>query len=250
MPDVLTNALATPGLIWIALAALVAGTVRGFAGFGTAMIYLPVAGQFLDPVSALTTLVVMDCLGPLPAIPRAARDADWSDLRRLTLAMILCLPLGVWLLLSVPAEVFRYSVSAVALVMLAILILGIRYTGRLSPPAVYGVGGAGGVLGGAVGIPGPPVILFYMASPHPPSVIRATNMLYLFFFDLAFVALLGIQGLLTLEPIIIGLVLCVPIVVGTLIGSALFRPGQERTYRAVAYVIIFISAVKGLPIWS
>ena len=49
-----------------------AGLVRGFSGFGTAMIYLPVASQFLTPFEALITLMVMDFFGPLPLVLGAA----------------------------------------------------------------------------------------------------------------------------------------------------------------------------------
>ncbi|HAV07572.1 MAG TPA: sulfite exporter TauE/SafE family protein, partial [Rhodobacteraceae bacterium] len=60
MSDLLTEALTYPGLGWIALGALIAGAVRGFSGFGTALVFLPVAGQFLSPIWALTVLTVMD----------------------------------------------------------------------------------------------------------------------------------------------------------------------------------------------
>ena len=51
-------------LAFLAFGALVAGVVRGFAGFGTAMIYLPVAAQVLSPFAALTTPVVKDLIAP------------------------------------------------------------------------------------------------------------------------------------------------------------------------------------------
>ena len=38
---------ATDGFYWILTAAFVAGVVRGFSGFGSAMVFLHVAGQFL-----------------------------------------------------------------------------------------------------------------------------------------------------------------------------------------------------------
>ena len=60
MPDLLTQALAFKGLAWVALAALVAGVVRGFSGFGTALIYLPVAAQVMPPVWAILSLAAMD----------------------------------------------------------------------------------------------------------------------------------------------------------------------------------------------
>ncbi|MEP5153491.1 sulfite exporter TauE/SafE family protein [Planktotalea sp.] len=250
MLNTLTSALATDGLMWIAFGTFLAGVVRGFSGFGTAMIYLPIAGQFLSPIEALITLTILDSTGPIPALPRSAREADWPDLRRLSLAMIICLPFGLLILLSVPEEVFRYAVSLISLGLLCALIFGLRYQGRLSRNKVLGVGAFSGILGGSAGLPGPAVILFYMASTHPPHVIRATIMLFLFSFDVALMVILSVQGLLTLQAVAIGVVLIVPMICGVVIGTWLFRPSYEKVYRTAAYVIIGVSAVRGLPIWG
>ena len=40
------SSFGSDGFYWIFTAALVAGVVRGFSGFGSAMVFLPVAGQF------------------------------------------------------------------------------------------------------------------------------------------------------------------------------------------------------------
>ena len=71
MSEVIAQALAVPGIAWVFGAAFVAGLVRGFAGFGTAMIFLPIATQMLEPVWAVIVLILMDVIGPLPALPRA-----------------------------------------------------------------------------------------------------------------------------------------------------------------------------------
>ncbi|MDU8911106.1 sulfite exporter TauE/SafE family protein [Aestuariicoccus sp. MJ-SS9] len=250
MPDPLAQLAALPGLGWIAAAGFVAGLVRGFAGFGTAMIFLPVAGQFLPPIGALTTLIVMDAFGPLPNLRRAWRDGQPADVFRLIAGTLVMLPIGLALLLAVAPEVFRYAVSIVALVLLACLIAGLRYRGKLRPPMVYGIGGLAGFLGGVAGVPGPPVILFYMASPLPASAIRANTMWYLFLFDLVFLGVMYVADQLLLEFILVGLAVAIPVVIGNVAGAAMFRPGWERQYRALAYAIIAVSALSGLPLWD
>ncbi|HCQ64737.1 MAG TPA: hypothetical protein DIU07_05985, partial [Rhodobacteraceae bacterium] len=57
MPEIVQGVLATPGLFWIALTFLAAGLVRGFTGFGTALIVMPVAAVFL-PVPLAIALVM------------------------------------------------------------------------------------------------------------------------------------------------------------------------------------------------
>ncbi|MEQ9694084.1 sulfite exporter TauE/SafE family protein [Shimia sp. SDUM112013] len=248
MPDLLSEALAFEGLIWIGLAAFVAGMVRGFAGFGTALVYLPVAAQFMPPVWAILTVAAMDIFGPLPNLPGTVRIAHKRDLMRLFIGTVIALPIGLLVIVSVNPDIIRYVISGIALGMLVVLIAGLRYRGTVTAPMVYGIGGGAGFLGGVAGLPGPPVILFYMASPHGPAVIRANTNVYLFGYDLLLIAVLAITAQLAALPFVLGLLLAVPAVLGNWLGGVIFDPARERLYRAVAYIIIAASAISGLPI--
>lgn len=250
MPDALATALALPGLWMLIGAVFVAGLVRGFSGFGTALIYLPVAAQVLSPVWAIATLVIFDILGPASIAPRAIRDAHLPDLGRLFASTLIGLPLGLAVLFAVSPEVFRYAVSVIALAMLVCLVLGLRYRGRLTPGLIYGTGGLAGFFGGAAGVPGPPVILVYLASPHPAQVVRANTLLYLLGYDTMLLTIFLLTGRLEAVPVWVGVLLTIPNALGNFCGAALFRPGYERIYRGVAYAIIAAAALSGLPIWD
>ncbi len=232
------------------MTAAVAGAVRGFSGFGTAMVYLPVAGQFLSPFEALTTLMIMDLVGPLPNIPKAIRTSHRGDVLRLSLGALVAVPFGVLVLGLIAPEVFRYGVSLISLILLILLIAGIRYHGGLRARMVYGTGALGGTLAGSVGLPGPPVIMLYMASAHPAAVIRANIMVYLLLVDLIMIMVLYLNGYLVATAVFLGAVLALPYLVGNVLGGYLFAPGYERLYRAVAYIIIAISALNGLPLFD
>ncbi len=246
MPDTLLQALALPGLGTLLGAAFVAGLVRGFAGFGTALIFLPIASQIIDPVVAVAVLIAMDIIGPAPAIPAALRDGHPRDLMRLIGGLVLALPLGFMVLFSVDPSVFKLAVSLISLAMVAALVLGLRYHGALSPRLIWATGGLAGVLGGAAGIPGPPVILLYMASTHPARVIRANSTAFLFAYDLLLlVSFLALGRLLGL-PLALGLLATLPNLAGNLIGNRLFRPELSGFYRRAAYLIITGSALSGL----
>lgn len=239
-----------PDMALLSLAALAAGLVRGFVGFGTALIYLPFAGMVLEPIHALTTVVIFDLIGPLPVLRQSVADVHRKDLSRLMIGTLVALPVGLATLLVLPAEMFRFAVSTISIVMLAGLISGWRYHGTLGPAQVVGTGAAAGFLGGVAGIPGPPVIFVYMASPHPARVIRANTTYYLYGYDLLLLLLLLVQSLLSWPHVLIGLLLILPYLVGILSGAALFRPERERIFRWVAYGVIAGSALIGLPVWD
>lgn len=250
MPDIVAGVLATPGLIWLVAGVFVAGLVRGFAGFGTAMIFLPVAAQWLSPFQALTVMIFMDLIGPLPNLPRAIRDGLPGDIGRLTIGMALAVPFGVMVLSAVRPEVFRYGVSTTALLLLVVLISGWQYRRTLPRGVIYGAGGLGGFLAGSVGLPGPPVIMFYMATARPPEVIRANTIMYLMAADIVMLTVLSLFDHLVPSAVWLGLFLSLPYLLANVIGAAIFDPARIATYRGVAYAIIATSAISGLPLFD
>lgn len=250
MIDAISSVAGPEAVLWLSTGALLAGIVRGFTGFGTAMVYLPVAAQFLTPFEALTTLLMMDLTGPLIHVRRALRDGQTGDVARLGAGAILAIPLGVWVLSLVAPEVFRWTISIAALVLLALLARGIRYRGTLGPRMIFGTGALGGFMAGSTGLPGPPVIMLYMASSLPVTAIRANLMLYLILSDVLMLAVLGVSGYLVATAVMLGALMILPYTFGNWVGARLFRPEAERYYRLAAYAIIAGSALSGLPVWD
>lgn len=250
MTGELISAFDNGSIIYLVLGATLAGLVRGFSGFGTAMVFIPIAGQVLSPIATLTVLFVMDLIGPIPNIPRALRDGQLVDVSRLFVGSLIGAPIGVYLLTLMSEDVFRLSGASFSLLLLLLLIFGVRYRGTLGKGLIYLTGSIGGLFGGAVGIPGPPVIMLYMASTLPPAVIRANNTLFLLVVDVLFFSIFWFKGLLLTHYILIGIIIAVPYLTFCILGAFLFNPRREKIYRITAYIIIFISAFSALPIWG
>lgn len=250
MPEGLAAALALPGLWGLLGAVAVAGTVFGFAGFGAALIFLPVAVALVPPELAVAAFSVSALSSLVTVVPRAFGQTDKRALGQLLLAAMVGFPLGVWVLRVGDEVAIRWAVSVVVLVTLAALVAGWRM--RTAPGAAtrLGVGAATGVVGGATGLTGPVVILFNLGAGAPASVTRANTLVFLTLSTLLLLPHLWLQGLLRPEALWLGLLLVVPYALGNRIGQALFDPGAEAIYRRVAYAIIAASALVGLPVWT
>lgn len=248
--DILWQAVSFEGLPVLILAVFVAGIVRGFAGFGTAMVFVPIAAQVVEPIYAILMMMTFDLFGPLVLLPRAWRDGEPKDVGLLGVGAIIGLPFGVHLLTQLDPIVFRWLVSLLALSLLVLLISGWRYRNPLGALMTSVVGVISGFLCGVAALPGPPVIMSYMSSPRSPQVVRGNMILYLFVVDILSFIVFGLKALLVLFPLVIGLILAVPYAVAGLIGQKIFNPEKEHIYRRVAYFLIAFSALAGLPVWD
>jgi hypothetical protein len=250
MLEALREAWATPGLFWLIAAISIAGLVRGFTGFGTALIFLPVAGIFLPPAQGILILTLTGVATLFALVPRAWARAEKADVAVLSAAAIAVAPFGVALLAELNAVTVRWIVAGAAAFTLAALVLGWRYRREIGRTELSAVGAAAGFLGGLTGLTGPPVILFYLAGPRRAEIARANTILFLAALDIGILATFAWKGMIQGPGLALGAILILPYLLFAQAGQALFRPEAERLYRAAAYCVIGLAILAGLPVFD
>ena len=250
MPDWLAAALSVPGLGWMALTIGVAGIVRGFTGFGTALIFVPVAGQYLSPGDVIIVITLTGIASTSALLPRAWGQADRRDVALMAFAAMFTVPLGVWAMTSLPQDTIRWIVTGIAGATLMALVTGWRYRGAVTRPGLVAIGFGAGLAGGVTGLTGPVVILFYLAGVKAAQTVRANTILYLALLDVVVFANLLIAGVSNWQMVVVAGILAVPYFVTSLIGQHLFDPRFEKTYRWAAYAVIAVAVVSGAPLFD
>lgn len=222
-----------------------AGVLRGFSGFGSAMVLAPALAALYPVTVAVPLIVLLEVALSFQLLPAAVRLVDRREIALLSAAAVPGLIAGVWLLEILPERTLRIAISAMILIFLALLAMNVR---RLGAPTTSGLGLTGllsGVANGASGIGGPPVVLYYLAGDGGSAALRATVICYFFIIDVMSAGLYGARGLVSVKVLTLTL-LCVPAAMaGVWLGSRLFDKASEQLYRRVAYAIIAAAAVLG-----
>ncbi len=221
---------------------LVAGLIRGFSGFGSAMVNAPILSLLWGPTVGVPVAALIEFVPAIQLTHRAIPDAQWRTVWSMGIPALILIPLGSWLLITLPNDLVRRAIAAVVLLLVAVLWSGWRYRGQQTAPMSAGVGAVSGLLSGAVGIGGPPVILYLMASADRPVVLRANMIGY---FTIVLVGLAVTYALIGLfGPIVVWrtLMLVVPFVVGIFVGAKLFPLASERTFRNIALTVLAVSS--------
>jgi uncharacterized membrane protein YfcA len=250
MPEALAQALATPGLVWVICITLVAALVYGFAGFGSALVFMPLATIFLPPPLAIAAFSLSALASLFTVFPGAWQVADKRQTLMIVAMSLVFLPVGLWLLTLAPAVAIRTAVCALTLVTLAALLAGWKVPLRGGRPLQLAVGALAGVTGGSTGLNGPPVILFNLGTEQPVAVTRGNLACFLTLNSLFVMPMMWAQGIVDARAFWVGVILLVPYALGGLAGTRLFRPEAASLYKAAAYILIGTAGVMGLPIWG
>ena len=236
---------------WAALAiTVVAGLVRGFSGFGSALIYIPLVAAVYSPRVAAVTLLLIDTVGAAPFTVRALTQCTWREVLPIYLAAAVAVPIGTMALLVVNPLVMRWSISVVVLLLLCVLMSGWRFHGRPNLPATVGIGLFSGFGGGAAQIAGPAVIIYWLSTSNHFHTVRANLLVYFLLLDLTLCVSYVAQGVFTPELVALALLLAAPFFATTWAGATMFHGASDLLYRRIAYVIIAIAALVSLPLFD
>jgi len=242
--------LAEEHFLWLASAAALAGLVRGFSGFGAAMIFLPLASALRAPEIAVPLLFLVDSLATLPITVASFRRCEWAEILPLLAGATLTIPFGVALLVATDPLVMRWAISLLILAAVSALAAGWRLRRKLPLLGTAAVGAAAGVTGGAAGLAGPPLVLFWLGGQSSAAQLR--DNVYAIFGLLSVVSgvMLWLNGLLTPAVLREALVLLPAYVLALLAGARLFPHASESLYRKAALALCAGAALFALPLWQ
>ncbi len=228
----------------IALVAF-AGVLRGFSGFGSAMVLAPALAALYPVTVAVPLIILLEVALSFQMLPAAMRQVVWREIAVLSVAALPGLLIGAWLLEVVPEQTLRLAISLTILIFLALLLANVRRRGAVTPLGLAATGTLSGVANGASGVGGPPVVLYYLAGDGSTAAVRATVIVYFFAIDVASTGIYAARGLVTRDVLVLT-ALCVPgAIAGVWLGTKLFDRASEQTYRRVAYAIIAAAALVG-----
>lgn len=235
---------------WAVAAAALAGLVRGFAGFGAALTFIPLASIAYDPKAAIIALWVVDAIGTAPFIPPHLRRAAWREVGALLGGTVVAMPVGVWVLAHADPKALRWAVSLFVLVSTVALASGWRYRRQPGLPVSVAVGGVAGFSNGAVGIGGPPLVLFWLAGQSSAAQSRSNIFAYFAITTVIGFGLYIWQGIFTIPILVLGVLLAPFYMLPVKIGDRLFRRGSETVFRRVAFLLCGAAGLLGLPLWQ
>lgn len=234
--------------LWTALGVtLLAGLMRGFAGFGSAMLMAPIFAILFGSAEMVVTVVAIELAVSLQLFPAVRHHADWKTLAPMSVAACVAMPVGIWLLASVDKNTIVTAVSAIIVCFVLLMWSGWKYTGRRSAVAAATVGAFSGAMMATTSVGGPPVLLYLLSGDDPPAVNRANIVTYYFLTQFLLIVIVLATRVAGLEALARGIVLFPVMIAGAWAGGRLFHGlASEGLYRNVALAILLATGVFGL----
>ncbi|MEO0437406.1 MAG: sulfite exporter TauE/SafE family protein [Pseudomonadota bacterium] len=228
-------------LMLVAATSFSAAFVRGLAGFGFAILLVPVLAIAVSPPQAvLMTNVIAASLGLLE-IRWILRNADTSAFL-MAICVALVTPVGFLLLTVTPSNFSRAVITFVSISAFVAVFRPRALRKRPRSLATVSCGAASGFLTGFAGMPGPPVIPYYLAQTVSREIAKASMQLVFTVAALSGLAAGLVTDDLRLDRTLLGLCLLPIVFAGNLLGARAFGKISEQYWHFAVATVLAIAA--------
>lgn len=219
-----------------------AAVLRAFSGFGFALAAMPLLVLVIDPARAVVLCALLSLAAGLKNLRPSLRESDRVLLKPLLIGSLIGTPLGVAVLDWLPADVMKLLIGFGVLGS-AILLWRTGVMSGAGRWLALPVGLSAGFMGGALAIPGPPIVVFLLGTEPDARKARATLMAFFNVSAMISLAGYGVTGKIDeISPLQFGLALpC--LLLGDWLGVKLFERYGAAHHRRISLLILALIGV-------
>ena len=244
MTDLLPVDISNLGLTGCAIAIALGGFLRGFLGFGAALLMVPILSSILTPAVGLVIMYLVEVPTVLYLMPPALKKGNVKIVFPMILALLVTIPIGFYFVVSLDPEIIKIVISVMVILMVALLASGWKPKGEINLLTMILGGGFSGLVNGAAGVGGPPFVTVLMARNDDAEITRSNIIITMGCMSLLTTLTQVFYGMMTLNLVIVS-IFAFPIYIGfTWLGATYFnKSGNEYFRKAALFMLISIAVI-------
>ncbi len=152
--------------------------VQSTAGFGMALVSMPLLVGAIGVGTATPMVALIGITAEIFLLRRYWQSLSFTAVKRLSIASVIGIPLGVYVLRTVDGRVVTTILGVIVTAYALYALFAPRLPRLRQPGWAYGFGFMGGVLSGAYNTSGPPVIIYGTCQRWDPATFKGNLQAY------------------------------------------------------------------------
>jgi uncharacterized protein len=239
------GAVTTGQLIVVAVAIFAAAFVQMLAGFGFALLAMPVMTLAVPVEEAVVVVAILSLATTAWQSIRLKHDTDVALARRLIIASFVGMPLGLLILNVVDDTSLKIVLGICVLIATALLARRLDLS-HVGPGLDVACGFTSGVLNTSLGTNGPPLVFDLQARAVGATTFRATISTVFVFGNMLALTLFLIDGKVTGDELRAALVAAPAWLLGQALGWPTRRHVHGERFRWLVLTLLFAAGVTAI----
>lgn len=220
---------------------LLAAILQTSTGFGFSIMATPFLLLIFEANEAIQINLLLSLVISIALISKIRKDVDTGVLKRFIIGSLPGLAIGMTVFLMVSTRQLKIGIGIAILVLTILLIRNVRL--RKTKRRDMFVGGLSGAMTTGIGMPGPPLLLYFAGTDTGKEKLRATTlMFYLYIYAVSLLIQVVFAG--TTKTVWTSSGLALPLIfIGLYIGQRLFYWMPQKVFQIFVYVILLFTGM-------
>lgn len=220
---------------------LLAAILQTSTGFGFSIFATPFLLLLFTPNEAIQINLILSFLISLTFFTKIKQDVETSIVRRFIVGSSVGVFIGIMIFLFLDVAQLKIIIGLIILILTCLLIFQFRV--RKSARKDRYVGVISGALTTGIGMPGPPLLLYFSGTDTNKAVLRATTLaFYLYIYVISFFVQFLFAG--SSWVVLQASGAAIPLVfIGMFIGQYLFNLLNQRIFQWITYTLLLFTAL-------
>ncbi len=232
-----------PTIIAISVIIFFASVVRGFTGFGLALVAVPLIQFFMPVTDTAVFIAIVNLVFSVLYYRRSRKVIKGQPLGSMALFTGLGVAAGTLILKFIYPAYIQLIWGILILFIVLFLARGLNFKIRSEKTALTLSGIFGGILAGSTGITGPPVAIILSSMHTPKEKFNAIISVFILFAVTYALVFYLLAGLIRKETAILALCSIPALLAGLYTGDRLVEHISQKWFTNIVYAVLIIMGV-------
>ena len=230
----------------IALIVIFSGFLRGFIGFGSGLLMIPILSFFYSPIFAMVFNIVIEIPATIYLTFVGIKKSNLKEITPMMFTMMLTIPFGTIFLVSVDEQIIKTLMSLLLIFFVILIATGWRIKSTITKYVLVLGGAISGLMQGATGMGGPPYVTVLLSKNDSDDVARANILVITSGLVISAIISLYYFGLFTKDILLTGAISAPIYVFATYIGTKIFNYSGNKYFRNSSLIALGVVGLATL----
>ena len=230
----------------IVVVVVFSGLLRGFIGFGSGLLMVPILSYFYSPIFAMVFNIIIEIPATIYLTFVGAKKCNFKEISPMMFTMMLTIPFGTVFLVSIDEQVIKILMSILLIFFVILIAIGWRIKSTITKYVLVLGGIISGLMQRATGMGGPPYVTVLLSKNDSDEVARANILVITSGLVISAIISLYYFGLFTKNIFLTGIVTAPIYVFSTYLGSKFFNHSGNKYFRNSSLIALGIVGIATL----
>ena len=213
---------------------LFSGFIRGFLGFGSGLITIPILSYLYSPVFAMVFNIAIEIPATIYLTYVGAKSCKFKEISPMFFAMMLTIPIGTIFLVSVNEQLIKIIMSIFVIFFVVLISTGWKFKATVTNYVLTIGGVISGLMQGVTGMGGPPYATILLSKGDNDEVTRGNILIMSTGIVISAIISFYMFNLFTKELLLTGLITSPIYIFATYTGTKFFDLSGNKYYRNIS----------------